>query len=855
MIEERKKRIKSMIEEQINRGLLDEAKFYITEYMKIVNDDSEIYSMLGVIFILQNDLEKAEESLIKGLYLDKDNFDIHYNLGYVYEKMEYFMDAYIHFYKALKLCNNTNLKEEINNFLINIRNNINNVSNLENYVNSYENIKKIVIVQDIPCIRTHKIAKMIASKGIQVDLMYYSLHPLQVYGEIELPYKNIYKISDAKAFIEFINKSDYDIVYSANEPDYFTVLLLAADKPVIHDTHDMMSIRSKLSNEQIVLEYIANKNAHGNIYVHELQKEIAQNKFGITNKHIFVLNNLIERNLIPQNYKPKLSSLDGKIHCVYEGGLSSNKASHRYLEDFFKRLANENIHVHIYGHVDNNYISNLVKFSPFIHYEGILPPKELIFEMTQYDVGLAYFNVNENNYYHINTVSPNKVYDYLAAGLPIAFSDLVSLKLFNEEYKVGKVIDIKKPLYKQILEITNIKIERDFIVKNNLFINSHVHELIKFFNDVKNDFKKTLSNKSDNKLLIIRSLYSIFIEEFVKRIYENFNIKVDLMTFDDKYKNCVNAYINQFFIINQENFANKIKQLDFYDCINIHYVTPIYAYVIEEIRKKCNMLVVTVWGSDYYRSNNDIREHQRKIYDSADVITFASEEIKNDFLNYYGKDYESKAVVCRFGLTTLEEIDKLENIDSNELKKILEIPDDKLVISIGYNASKEHNHLKIIEEIDKVKYQFNRDVFLLLPMTYNGDEEYKKEVKNKLANLGLEYKVLEDYLPISDFVKYEKVTDIMLQLQTTDALSASMQENLYCGNVVITGSWLPYRILEDNGCWFIKIEKINDLSNIISEVVNNYELYKTKTSNNKKIIYNLSSWRTNIYQWGNLLIK
>lgn len=99
------------------------------------------------------------------------------------------------------------------------------------------------------------------------------------------------------------------------------------------------------------------------------------------------------------------------------------------------------------------YITNLLSKSKFIHYEGNLSPKELIYDMTQYDVGLAIMNVEESYFYHVNTASPNKVNDYIAASLPIAFSDFISFRDFNETYKVGKIIDFNKPLYDQILDL------------------------------------------------------------------------------------------------------------------------------------------------------------------------------------------------------------------------------------------------------------------------------------------------------------------------------------------------------------------------------------------------------------------
>lgn len=70
--------------------------------------------------------------------------------------------------------------------------------------------------------------------------------------------------------INFINNSDYDILYSSN-------------KSIIYDTHDMMSLRSDITNEEIILEYIANVKSSGNIYVNPMIRDIAVSKFNLKN--------------------------------------------------------------------------------------------------------------------------------------------------------------------------------------------------------------------------------------------------------------------------------------------------------------------------------------------------------------------------------------------------------------------------------------------------------------------------------------------------------------------------------------------------------------------------------------------
>lgn len=358
----------------------------------------------------------------------------------------------------------------------------------KNHIDNSTTIKKILFIQNIPCIRTIKIAKALFSKGIQVDLIYLALHPSQVYKDISLPFKNIYQLKNINDTINYINNSDYDILYSSNEPDYLTVLFLTTNKPIIHDTHDMMSLRSDITNEQLILEYIANVKSTGNIYVNPLIKDIAINSFNLKDKPILNLQSFIEKEQLPNKFYEKLSKQDGEIHCVFEGGLQGTPGHHRYLEPIFLKLTQNHIHVHLHCPVDPKYIKQLVDKSPYIHYEGVTSPKDLITEMTKYDIGLAIFNMTERNRLFLDTAFPNKIWDYLASGLPILFADLISFRQFAEESKVGNVFNLNEDIQKQVEEVLKIQIDRDILKNKKWLMNDAAQDIIEFMKAVKLSF-------------------------------------------------------------------------------------------------------------------------------------------------------------------------------------------------------------------------------------------------------------------------------------------------------------------------------------------------------------------------------
>lgn len=105
--------VKANIEQLINQGLLEKAKNLISEYKSMVEDDTDIYSMQAVILITENKLDEAGQVLKQGLALDNSNFDLLYNLGYLYELTEKKIEALSAYKLALNNCPDPELMDKI----------------------------------------------------------------------------------------------------------------------------------------------------------------------------------------------------------------------------------------------------------------------------------------------------------------------------------------------------------------------------------------------------------------------------------------------------------------------------------------------------------------------------------------------------------------------------------------------------------------------------------------------------------------------------------------------------------------------------------------------------------------------
>ena len=358
--------------------------------------------------------------------------------------------------------------------------------NRYSYYRKHKHEKNILYVQNTACIRTHKTAALMRNSGYSVFLLYLVAPPAASNAAYSSVYDDIFTFYTQDAVVDFVENSDFDIVHCSNEPDILTNLLLATKKHIVFDTHDMMSIRRTENIEKLVLEYVANTASDGNIYISDWVVDIARKKYDLKNKEIIAWENIVLEQEQITGTSVKLSSLDGELHCVYEGGINgTDRFNHRFFEDIWKKIAECGIHIHFYSQSDYKYCQELDAGNTYFHYEGNLGTKELIQEMTKYDCGLALFNVHEQNRLFLESGSANKIYEYLNAGLPVVVGNIQSHIDFAKKYNIGKKLDMDKDIKAQIADISQISIESNFLTKNRLTMMSRSQELVNFYESVK----------------------------------------------------------------------------------------------------------------------------------------------------------------------------------------------------------------------------------------------------------------------------------------------------------------------------------------------------------------------------------
>ena len=294
-------------------------------------------------------------------------------------------------------------------------------------------------------------------------------------------------------------------------------------------------------------------------------------------------------------------------------------------------------------------------------------------------------------------------------------------------------------------------------------------------------------------------------------------------------------------------FRNKIirRLTNHYNLVDIHFFSKIYDNLI--LNKSFNKIKISYWGSDIYRIKSERINSMDHLTANADELYFNTVEMKTFAMPFFKQ--KNKLKYQNFGISTFNVIESLKNKESTEtFKTELNIPLNKLIISIGYNGKKEQQHLKIISELKKLDKPELNKLFLIFPMTYARDNYYYDLIVNALSEIDVSYQILNKSLSIDTICKYRLISDIKINMQTTDAFSASVQEYFYAKNIMILGEWLPYSWLENNGLYFIK-SNFKTLHLKIKKTIQDFSNEKEKHAHNSDKIALISDWKHVSASW------
>lgn len=345
------------------------------------------------------------------------------------------------------------------------------------------------------------------------------------------------------------------------------------------------------------------------------------------------------------------------------------------------------------------------------------------------------------------------------------------------------------------------------------------------------------------KILCVADGKNQLIESINSSLDYSSKYKIDIISFRNTKSGFYNKIINLPPI--RDNKFHKIFSVIFlcsfliqilfryrkYDIIHFH-MFYIGIYFLGPFLKKKNT-ILTFWGSDFYKASPSKKKKIKKAIKSIQKITCTNPQLASEISSCFQLD-KNEVQVIPYVSSALDKI-------KTSPEKIEMVP---YKIVIGTNSNVNQNHLEIIEAISKCKLS-PKDVEFIVPLTYGrASESYKNLIHKKLEESIFKFTTLNDFLTEEKIVQFRVNSDVLIQVQKTDQLSAAMIEHLMANNIVITGSWLPYDILDENGVEMLKVNKIEDITELL-------DAFKTSfiKPNNKPIIAKLFSSESITRKW------
>jgi len=379
---------------------------------------------------------------------------------------------------------------------------------------------------------------------------------------------------------------------------------------------------------------------------------------------------------------------------------------------------------------------------------------------------------------------------------------------------------------------------------------------------------KFACQEGENSLITVVELcsfHSVFNDSLVKylNIAPSFKDKyeVKIIYLEDEYKKFIDennikpsnkitrqvSYVRFGKWVNKKFHFNKNK-----DIINIQFANPHVLYLIPFLKKNFLKIFLSFWGSDLFRQKKAVFSIMQPLFGMCNSITFETEEMVNYFKKNVSTKYNTKLRIVGHGSTVIENIKNISSEYVEVFRNKWGIPSDKKNIVIGYNGFRAQQHIRAIESIYRTQINPN-DILIILPWTYgNEDVAYRAEVEASLSGK-FQYLFIDKFLTDDEVSALRVVTDILIQIQTTDALSSSMLETLYAGNQVITGSWLPYESAINEGITLNLVDDPKDVGEKLKEILN-ANVNQEQIKRNKDIVYDILSWESGIKNWISLYI-
>lgn len=370
--------------------------------------------------------------------------------------------------------------------------------------------KIVVIYQSSLAIRSWKFGLTLYRLGYDIIYVYSQYYYDTYYGNIYTGFvKKVYQIPsqnhcDYLLFKNIIMSTDYLVFINAWEnfaiktfDNGFNPIYYIGDLQILRH----QGIESGLQNRSVLNEIRILNNSSNLIFSNHymVDKLISDYHLNCRNYHLLINSCIIDHFTIqPRDYRQKT-----QFRLVYMGSVTINKKIHRDALDDLIKINHRNLMIDIYPTLIN--IDEIRQYcQPYSHItvKQTLQPNEIFSVLSQYDYGLALYNLNYSDAEYLQIGQANKFFDYYFSNLPIICNNTASFKDFVEGHKIGfsinqiSEINIKNlrkcffhdsvniPTYNEILTNIHNRIFDSHLLMPNRYQYLYVSKALNFFEKV-----------------------------------------------------------------------------------------------------------------------------------------------------------------------------------------------------------------------------------------------------------------------------------------------------------------------------------------------------------------------------------
>lgn len=304
------------------------------------------------------------------------------------------------------------------------------------------------------------------------------------------------------------------------------------------------------------------------------------------------------------------------------------------------------------------------------------------------------------------------------------------------------------------------------------------------------------------------------------------------------------------------NFVRKLRlmrDVPKVDVCHVHSVYKTACILVLGNKRKFKKLILSYWGGDIEDKSPFVVKLRKMCFECADAITVTVRETYDEFQRIYGTTFNEKLRICRFATDGLECIKKLSMEKSREeCRRTYGIEPGKVCVTIGYSAYAEQHQDRCLEIIGSLPTSIQRKMYAIVPMQYGRyDKKYIERVRRAAERSGIDYCILEEFVPFEMSAQLAIATDIYLHLRDTDAFSNALKEHVFAGSFVIKGDWLKYPELDEMKAGVESIPSFDSLGDCLERAVKETKIQDKITL--FEPIYELYSTQAVKKQWSDLI--